>query len=411
MSRLFKFSVLCSVFMGAHAWFFWDARFSLFLSAFLSLIALIYGIRNRRQLHYNKYAVAALVILSIVLFKASDGTINGIIGQFAAVFPLYVLLGCSPLVAKENLHLIQKVLMYILVPSIILHLILLVVHIPPFSVINMAASERYVFNNYFILVKNEIIYPLRFSSIFLEPGYLGTFCAFLLYVDDFDFSKRCNKVILCALIVSLSLAGWLTTFLAYILYNVKMSRRTMKRTIAVLGIVVAAYLGATFYNNGDNVLNNMIFERISYDKDKGIKGNNRFSETTDLYYEWVVESGKFWTGIGSKEIEKINEYNKKVNGGAIEGAGYKIFILNNGFLLVLYYIAIYILLALSCPNRKYAFIFFGLICITFIQAAYPLSMSWLVPLCIGLKLHEKKTNTVDASHKKRSFIYSRKYKY
>ena len=334
----------------------------------------------------------AIIILSLILINDSDGTLNGIIGKFSAVFPIFILLGCTKQEAQENLALIQSVLMYIFIPSIILHLILFVVNIPPAFMSTMSASASYVFKNYIILVRNEDLYPLRFCSIFLEPGYLGVLCSFLLYTDDFDFSKKCNKVILLALIVSLSLAGWLITFFAYLLYTFKPTPKAFKKLCIILLVGFGIYYGSGVYNGGNNIVNNLIFDRIGFDKNKGIKGNNRFTETTDIYYEWLVKSGKFWNGIGINEINKINNYNKSLNQGAIEGAGYKIFILTKGFSMVVYFVVIYVLLSLSCTNRKYSFIFFGLICLTFIQAAYPLSTSWLVPFCLGLKLHDTKKN-------------------
>ena len=161
--------------------------------------------------------------------------------------------------------------------GVLLYLANLVVSLPSLGVIksdygNIEISAG-LFKNYIAYIKpldSASTYSfLRFNGPFIEPGDLGCTAAFMLMAARFDF-KRYDKLIwiLIALIVSMSLAGYLLTIIAYffVLFSQKrISKMTMIVTImCFLGIY---YLGS-YYNGGDNVFNEAILSRLQSDEEK-----------------------------------------------------------------------------------------------------------------------------------------------
>jgi hypothetical protein len=130
-----------------------------------------------------------------------------------------LLMICDTSSAKETLTFVSKFLAILFIPSLVLHLIFVVTSFPPSIPFTVEGNSMYLFYNYGILIKNISFEheAVRFSSIFLEPGFLGTLCALLLYANRFQFKdKWWMYSIMLALLLSLSLAGYVTTLLGYI---------------------------------------------------------------------------------------------------------------------------------------------------------------------------------------------------
>jgi hypothetical protein len=227
-------------------------------------------------------------------------------------------------------------------------------------------------------------WSIRFQAFFLEPGYLGTLCCFMLYADNFNLKKNENKVILTALILSLSLAGFITGIIGYII-----SIRKMKRIMLFAIILYITYLISINYNDGHNAINEEILYRLQYDAEKGISGNNRFSETTDIVYD-KLNLKEFLFGLGRDVVLRLNTSTH--NNDNITGCGYKLFFITYGilsFILVFFFYG-FVGFSLGKHKKYYVLGFLFLVFITFIQASYPLSYSWLIPYTLGVKNIEHK---------------------
>lgn len=69
----------------------------------------------------------------------------------------------------------------------------------------------YTHTVYYLFLLNgvpELQLMPRFAGLFLEPGHLGTICCFLLYVENFNFKKLGNIVLLLGVLFSFSLAAY-----------------------------------------------------------------------------------------------------------------------------------------------------------------------------------------------------------
>ena len=142
------------------------------------------------------------------------------------------------------------------------------------------------------------------------------------------------------------------------------------------------------YNNGKNIVNEKIIQRLEYDEEKGIAGNNRTGEGTEFYYNQAIEDGDIWLGLGQERVNKINAGSATSGDYStnIRGAGYKVYFVKFGIISALMFLLFYMMLAKVCNKRlKTRLSFVVLIMLTFMSQATPSSMSWIYPIILGLQ--------------------------
>ena len=377
---LFNLSIFVLLCWGPHAWFTWqwDGMENVAMMALYGLFALIAFAYMRAQKIEFKAKFTLILVFLLFLF----GTYMSKIGMttiplvFLQIFPLYVLLSDNEGI-DEHVHFLNKALCVLFVPGLIIHVVFLLGASFPSVPIQYKDNLNYIFFNYFVdvvPVVNEGTY--RFQSVFLEPGYLGTLLAFMLYANRYDFKKWPVRIMVIALLFSFSLAGYITTVFGYLMCSYSQGKNS-RRYISFVALLLVLYYGSQLYNDGDNTINNLIVERLQLDDEVGIAGNNRFAENTRNNFEYYMESGGLLFGVEGLEE---SDY---------AGAGYMRYFLAYGIISAVLFLIMYIILGRICVNKKYAWGFIVLICITFLQAAYPSSYSWLIPFLLGLKYENK----------------------
>lgn len=383
---------------GAHAWYTWpmDGNFNILLLVLLLFVTTsswLYRIKNNIKLNFHPALLLAWLALMEMRCLHSGGGLHPqdlFVGGLMA-YPLWVVSSDEEHI-EEVLSSVIKLLAVLLVLGIALHLVLLVIGIVPSKIIRYPSSVLYAFYNYGVLLKSATEYEasgIRFQSVFLEPGYCGTLLAFLLHAVRYDFKKRENVVLLISLFLSLSLAGIITFVTGYVL-NGWAERKNMTAYFAFGIILGAIVLFGINYNQGDNVVNEMVLSRIMPDEEDSQR-NQRNSIGADIYFESLFETGEWLHGLGNERIAMINGEDlgtAEVSYGedVIRGAGYKIFILKFGVLAVLVAFLFYLFVGpmwLGWTNR-YAWSFLLLIIITFIPTSYPMSHSWTLPYVFGM---------------------------
>lgn len=397
----YKIVIFLMLLWGATAWFTWEWSKE-FVGPVFTIIAVIYANRNKINLRITHLNFVIIFLFLFVVFYNMKIGAKSIFNTFCSFFPIYVLF-CDKNKAYETLIFCAKWLAIILIPGILLHLYILI-NGPflTFIIQHPNGYTSYVFFNYIFLLKGAAFYEadgLRFQSIFTEPGYCGTLLAFMIYALRYEMKKWYVAVIAIGLLLTMSLAGYVTLLVGYVSYLY--SRGTRIRIFAIASIFLTViYYASINYNNGNNMINALIIERLQPDKDKGISGNNRVSDLTEFYFDNIISNGKIFTGLGPDEVRRINgddDTNENFH-EKIQGAGYKIFLIYNGlFCAIMIFLAYYLIGPKQCnkSGRKYAKGFLIIVCITFIQAAYPTSYSWLIPYILGVitfKNFEKNEN-------------------
>ena len=378
--------ILYCILIGTETWFTWNTRGQgLTLIMAFAVVLVHFAIPKMFSFKLGKSVKWAFVILFIALYSTkTDGS------GLQLLLRAYLVLSVFCLQNEYQIKLfriIQCSVAILLVPSLILHYILLVNPLPPFGgIIEHPASINYIYGNYIFLIKNDIMYPDRFCGFTLEPGYIGSFCAYMLYADRFRMRKIENIVLLVSVISSLSLAGYLLTTMGFFMCKVSSNVRIIfKRLLQIGCLVVIAYFIAQKYNDGDNYINEKIFERLQIDEKKGIKGNNRISDDVNVYYDQFLRSDNLLVGYSDAQMQKLRNSLEVWN-----SAGYKVFLMNNGLIRLLLILAFYYLIARSSDNKYYSMGFFMIIFIYFLATGYVFSLMWLMVYTLGIKLNSSK---------------------
>lgn len=283
---------LCSL-QSFACWMFWGVS-NLVFSVVLFIVS--FAVISVRGLTLRTGVILGWFIVYILSFMLTQN--NNLLGWLSFLmiaFNIYVLFVLN-VERKHECYLYFRKGLAIIIGISCFGWLLYLLGVPlPHSYSGYGTSDisnyQYEFDNYyfFLLNRNTLfryILP-RFSSVFLEPGYLGCLMSVLLYADSFKLGKghRENIVFLIALIMSFSLAGWLFAIMGLILSKISTSS---KRIIWLVLFVIAIPTSSNFfrsYNKGNNIVNKAILLRLEYDSGaKTIAGYNRSSESIDYYF-------------------------------------------------------------------------------------------------------------------------------
>lgn len=388
ISILYKLLILFYLCWGSHAWFTFGldtlSKFENVLLNFICfLIALIYKSKTKVPIKNNFYIVFAITCFCTSFFMNSIFGPLLPVNLFLKYYPLYVLIHDEKH-NKEILSFVTKFLAIILVPGIVLQIINLVVGLPPSIIIIHPSNEAYTFFNYFFMLTGASWYEYggdRFQSIFAEPGYLGLLLSFLLYVEQYDFKKKTNIILLISLCFSFSLQGISTFLIGITMYNLSQNKK-IRSLISVVILCIPIYYIGIEYNNGKNFINEKIIMRLALDEEKGIAGNNRVGEDWDIYFEKCIENGTIINGIGISKAK----WDLTDSEGIMHGAGIKKFLIINGLISAILVSLFYFLLGLSRKTRKnykYLFGLFVIYLLFFIVQAYPFNLAWIACYILG----------------------------
>lgn len=261
--------------------------------------------------------------------------------------------------------------------SLIVFFVSLLVPLPyvPTPYYNSFGNMPYgIFKNYFFVIQptrvsSDLAGLPRFCGPFLEPGQLATFLAFLFAAIGYKYRSRLHYFNCSALLFTFSLAGYLLSFIGLCVYRV----RKIYHLIVILGLGSIIWFAAANYNYGDNYLNHYIFERLEYDKDTGIAGNNRSSTITNNLYDERVKGHLDAFMFGVPDVRRE----------AIGGSGIKTFVVRYGVFPIILLLISYLFLVASARNKRailsyVVIVIFSLLQRTVVDSFYVLFLAFLI---------------------------------
>ncbi len=393
---LFRLTIFFEMCWGAHAWFTWwcdrDKLITYLILIVVAAIAAMYQRINKIKLTKSRFVISGFLLFIIATIFRNHFALLGIARSILAVYPIWVMISDYRETVQGHLNFATKLIAWMSLLGIVEYVVVSAFGLPSI-VINYGDYVNYIFFNYVFYIKNIGEYSMmtgmdfqRFSGVFLEPGYMSSLFVFLLYAQKFNIKKFDNIVILGTILVSLSLAGYVLTFIAYFFHRM-LKRRIMGGIIGIAFVGVLFYVVGINYNQGNNYLNNEIISRLEYDKEKGISGNNRTTDITRSYFDQGLANGDSWIGLGHERVQKINGGGSTTgfDHNAINGTGAIYYFVVYGIISALLFLFSYYQLSRYCINKRYSLYFVLLIAICFIQAAYPDSSSWIYPFLLGIK--------------------------
>ena len=369
-------------------WIGWDNRIMWF-NIVLGLIIFCIVKVERIKLKYNKQNVLSyLFLISAYLF------LNGISLTTVLFYclPLFSILLLNNDDRINCFHFIYKWFALLMIPSIIAYLMYRIGGLPSVGRI-MVSSTDVTHPLWYLLRDNHLVLVTfvlrieedtsRFCSMFIEPGHLAMISAFLLYAGGFNFSKKTTWVIFIATILTMSLTGFLLTFIGYLLYKYVRGEIKIKFVVVFLLSTFIVVLFGLLYNNGNNLFNEYILSRLEPDADTGIAGNNRVFGQIDLYFATMFSDVRLLLfGYDKNTIDSL------LSSGS-GGAGIQFFLVCNGFIGLIAAFSIYACYYLFCENKRLAFAFFFFVFILFLQRSYWDWMAWIICYIYGLTYYER----------------------
>lgn len=191
---------------------------------------------------------------------------------------------------------------------------------------------------------------MRFSSVFLEPGWVGAMCCFCLFGIKFNLKDIRTYVLGLALILSFSLSAYVNIIICGIIWL--MVNGKIRNSVVIIGLMAILSSWVLTYNEGDNALNSLISSRLQLDDEKIISGNNRTNDEFDIRYNQMIHSEDLWFGFRYRMDKTFSERNYWF----ASSSGIKKTIMVNGIIgttLLLFY---FILIA-RCFRSKEGWIF------------------------------------------------------
>jgi ABC-type multidrug transport system fused ATPase/permease subunit len=368
------------VYYGSLApWFAWKIfSYEQYIAFFPIAFSMLYSQTLNKPLFTRKdylLPTIAFAVCVMVMCMCSGKNMNGYISEVfrITIFMSLFMLDTDDLSRIGNI--LSKSMAIILAPSIIWFILYLVGFPLPHSPITPHFSDYYSYENYYLFMIDDrefIKFFPRFNSVFLEPSHLAMACIALLMTQVGQWRRFSNIVLFVALVLSFSLAGYI--FLIIILFSASWMKRKaiLRKVLFLVAFFVMIGIASVFYNDGDNLVNELILQRLAVNDDGEIEGNNRVSEGFDAVYEDFVRSDQVLTGAGLKKIQDFQYGN----------AGYKVFIYTNGLISVFFLILFFITLYFTATNRQGAIIMLLIHFVSFIPHGIPIKFYFFIPLYI-----------------------------
>ncbi len=328
--------------------------------------------------------IEAIIILITLWYNWIDGAISGLI-VFLMYMPVQYLLQLPLNYKKDLLRFTTKWYSILISISLILYWASLFTTVPSIGIFNHPPYPP--FSNHVFFIESTFDYGFfpRFNAFFLEPGHQAILSTFMMIANRFNF-RQCPWLwpLALSVIFSFSLAGYILLFIGFCLLKVN----TIWKALAVGIFSTIVIVTAINFTGGNNALNDLIISRLEKDDNQGIKGNNRFYNDTDFVFTKAVKNENLLMGVkNSTNMEMVG------------GAGYKIFIINYGLIGVFLALMLYLSIIPQKPDWRYTLVFVIILCLCFLQRAYPVWYSWLFPYIMGIYIakgeHDEKNHTSD----------------
>lgn len=318
----------------------------------------------------KKTGMVFFIIVSLMVWESWCEGINLGVFTFLSYLPALYLIHLPLPYLKDLLEFTTKWYAILLIPALIVYWLTLFTGVP--SIGNFEHPTYPPFINHIFYLETTYDYGtfVRFNAFFLEPGHQALLSTFLLFANRYRFKERpLLWVLVVAILFSFSLAGYILSFIGYAFLKID----SILKGLAFVAVSVAVVIGFQTYAGVDNSVNKLILERLERDNSQGIKGNNRFSENTEMIYKRCVKDGDVWHGVSDK-----------VDMNLVTGAGYKVYVLHYGIIGALLALALYIALIPPQPSMRFTVSFLLLFVMCFMQRSYPGWYAWLFPYVAGI---------------------------
>ena len=379
---LFTIGIAINIFASIHVMYFWMIEA---YCPFVTMPLFIMSVLLSRSTHTpiftrTDFLLPTLLSLIVQYYQCLVNAQNIVpfIISTASLCMFYCMFRIDKEIAEKSLTKICKVFAGFLIISILFFFLHFIgVNLPNVSV----ERGNYSYTNFFFFLLDDrelwnILIP-RFNSVFLEPGHMGTTIIMLLATQIGKWKKWYNVVLFVALLMSFSLAAYCLGVMLLFLRLWMLRRKIVLKVLGLvsfLGIIVG---GSFVYNDGDNMLNNLIVMRLEVsDTGDDFKGNNRVSEDFEKEFE---------SFLGSSDVLFGREMNYEIWGNS----GYRVYIYDYGMAGFALFLVFYFFAFRTGRDIRAITTAFVLAMTNFWIRGYPMLFAFLYPYFIISQMNNK----------------------
>lgn len=365
-----------------NCWIGWEGR-SVYINLFVMFCSFLIIKNQNIRMDYSLRNIITFCLFVIGQCFVLHGELR--ILNYLSFFQFLFIICLNDRDKIRCINYIIKWMAWLMLISIVVYVLDLVIGIPSLGKLQFSKADYLVKNDYgicdnliFYIRSKFEGYEMRFNGPFLEPGQLGMMLATLLLIFKFDIKRKDVKIIIIAILLTLSLAGYMLAFIAFFIVLLVNNRIKMSQFVIVLVLIVLLYCYGVFWDGGNNVINEKILSRLQADEESGFTGNNRSFGMVDLYFAGMwYDTKTMWFGYSKETIEWLAE-----NGS--RGAGFVMWMVKYGLLGTIVSIISYLYYMLTAKNKKFAFLIFVFFGFMFWQRSYPFWSSWIICYIYGI---------------------------
>lgn len=379
---LFTIGIAINIFASIHVMYFWMIEA---YCPFVTMPLFIMSVLLSRSTHTpiftrTDFLLPTLLSLIVQYYQCLVNAQNIVpfIISTTSLCMFYCMFRIDKEIAEKSLTKICKVFAGFLIISILFFFLHFIgVNLPNVSV----ERGNYSYTNFFFFLLDDrelwnILIP-RFNSVFLEPGHMGTTIIMLLATQIGKWKKWYNVVLFVALLMSFSLAAYC---LGVILLFLRLWMLRRKIVLKILGLVsfLGVIVGGSFvYNDGDNMLNNLIVMRLEVsDTGDDFKGNNRVSEDFEKEFE---------SFLGSSDVL----FGREMDYEGWGNSGYRVYIYDYGMAGFALFFVFYFFAFRTGRDIRAITTAFVLAMTNFWIRGYPMLFAFLYPYFIISQMNQK----------------------
>lgn len=377
----FYLAILIVVFGSLNPWFMWAINRYYYYIAFIPVvICFIFNQSIQKKLFTRDdwhWSYLTCLLASIVIVFVNDGNIIGFLRAVVSTAVFYAVFRLDQSEVKNLADFLAKVMACLMCVSIPFYIMFLMrIPLPHYHISN--DELLYSYENYiFFLLDDRFIMSIipRFHSVFLEPGHLGTACAFLLLVQINHWRKWYNIVLFITTLMTFSLAAYVLLIMIMFLSAWMRRKAILGKIVILLAVLATTVTVSLLYNKGDNMVNMLIVQRLTIDDNGKLSGDNRVTETFEKEFDKFIVSDDVMFG---REF-KLMKY-------GWGNSGYRVFIYDNGLISLFFILAFYISFSVLGKYRRGIISMWIIFIASFIVRATPLNFYYFLPLFLLTRL-------------------------
>ncbi len=323
---LYRFWFFFLFIFSMYPWFTWGiANYVAYsVGVIINIIILTWSYKSFYKAKQSDWAFVLLLLITCLwLHNYSIYSLMSGILLWGTIFPWIML---KDEYKADIIRFITKYFAIILLISITTFILFQIGVDFPHSLIHYRDSYGKIYNYYTFIYLGRGGGPLRFQSIFLEPGHMTMGIAPLLFINRYNLKNKYVLILFIVQLFSFSLAGYIVLALGYLLQWFSSNKRKLY-PLLVIPVCITIFIYCQNYVFKDDLVNKFIVERISGED------FNRTSSNLTVEFNKDIQSGQIIVG---------NQYLPESLAGANGSAGIKVFLYVSGLIGLLLITLVYL---------------------------------------------------------------------